>query len=259
MISHVWVAIAAFAVACILGVWQMWARSPLDAPAHTAANYFRSVTLHGVSMAFVLTTFFIMGFGYFVAETALKRPVPGLKLAWAAFWMGLAGVLMAALAIMSGNASVLYTFYPPLIATPWFYIGLVLVVVASWIWCAIMIVAMRQWKAANPGQPVPLAMYGTVANAVMWLWTTVGVAAELLFQVIPAAFGWNAMVDVGLSAPCFPGRFTRSSISGSFPATSPFTLWHLAPPEEGSIRIRWDGSPSSSSSFIRCPSGSTIC
>ena len=40
-------------------------------------NYFRSVTLHGVSMAFVLTTFFIMGFGYFVAETALKRPVPG--------------------------------------------------------------------------------------------------------------------------------------------------------------------------------------
>ncbi len=55
----------------------MWARSPLEAPAHTAANYFRSVTLHGVSMAFVLTTFFIMGFGYFVAETALKRPLPG--------------------------------------------------------------------------------------------------------------------------------------------------------------------------------------
>ncbi len=69
-------AIAAFAVACILGVWQMWARSPLEAPAHSAANYFRSVTLHGVSMAFVLTTFFIMAFGYFVAETALKRPVP---------------------------------------------------------------------------------------------------------------------------------------------------------------------------------------
>ena len=163
-----------------------------------------SVTLHGVSMAFVLTTFFIMGFGYFVAETALKRPVPGLKLAWAAFWMGLVGVLMAALAIASGNASVLYTFYPPLIATPWFYIGLVLVVVASWIWCGIMIAAMRQWKAANPGQPVPLAMYGTVANAVMWLWTTVGVAAELLFQVIPAAFGWNGMVDVGLSRPFSP-------------------------------------------------------
>ena len=185
VIAHVWVAIAAFAVACLLGVWQMWARSPLEAPAHTAANYFRSVTLHGVSMAFVLTTFFIMGFGYFVAETALKRPLPGLRLAWGAFWLGLVGVLMAALSVISGNASVLYTFYPPLTATAWFYIGLVLVVVASWIWCLLMIVAMRQWRTANPGQPVPLAMFGTVANAVMWLWTTVGVAAELLFQVIP--------------------------------------------------------------------------
>ncbi len=203
VIAHVWVAIAAFAVACLLGVWQMWARSPLEAPAHSAANYFRSVTLHGVSMAFVLTTFFIMGFGYFVAETALKRPIPGLKLAWGAFALGLIGVLMAALAIISGNASVLYTFYPPLTATAWFYIGLVLVVVASWVWCLLMIFAMRQWKAVNPGEAVPLAMFATVANAVMWLWTTVGVAAELLFQVIPAALGLNGMVDVGLSRTLF--------------------------------------------------------
>jgi len=26
-----------------------------------------------------------------------------------------------------------------------------------------------QWKRANPGRPVPLAMFATVANAVMWL------------------------------------------------------------------------------------------
>ena len=201
--THIWVGIAAFAVACILGVWQMWARSPIEAPYHTASNYFRSVTLHGVSMAFVLTTFFIMGFGYYVAETALKRPLPGLRIAWAAFAVGIAGTLMAALSVISGNASVLYTFYPPMTATAWFYIGLVLVVVASWVWCILMIVAMAQWKAANPGQAVPLAMFATVANAVMWLWTTVGVAAELLFQVIPAALGWNMTVDVGLSRTLF--------------------------------------------------------
>lgn len=200
---HIWVGMGAMAFACLLGVWQMWARSPLEAPAHTAANYFRSVTLHGVSMAFVLTTFFIMGFGYYVAETALKRPLPGLTWAWGAFWLGIAGTLLAALSVISGNASVLYTFYPPMTATAWFYIGLVLVVVASWIWCVLMIVAMRQWKAANPGEPVPLVMFATVANAVMWLWTTVGVAAELLFQVIPAALGWNGMVDVGLSRTLF--------------------------------------------------------
>ena len=203
IVAHVWVAIAAFAFACVLGVWQMLARSPIEAPAHTASNYFRSVTLHGVSMAFVLTTFFIMGFGYFVSETALKRRMPGISFAWAAFWMGIVGTLMAALSVIGGNASVLYTFYPPLTATPWFYVGLVLVVAGSWVWCILMIAAMTAWKRDNPGKPVPLAMFATVANAVMWLWTTVGVAAELLFQVIPAAFGWNGMVDVGLSRTLF--------------------------------------------------------
>jgi cytochrome c oxidase subunit I len=203
VMAHIWVAIGVFGVACLLGVWQMWARSPLKAPYHTAANYFRSVTLHGVSMGYVLTTFFIMGFGYYVAETALRRPLPSLRLAWGTFWLGIVGTLMAAFSVISGNASVLFTFYPPLTATPWFYIGLVLVVVASWLWCAQMIFAMRSWKAANKGKPVPLAMYGTVANAVMWLWTTVGVAAELLFQVIPAAFGWSQTIDVGLSRTLF--------------------------------------------------------
>jgi cytochrome c oxidase subunit 1 len=188
-LAHLWVAFAAFAVAAVLGVWQMWARSPLPAPFLTAQAYFTSVTAHGVSMAYVLTTFMVMGFGYYVAETALKRPLPAPGLAWLAFALGIAGSVMAAVTIFAGQATVLFTFYPPLTGSPYFYIGLVLVVVGSWIWCGLMIWAMLEFKRANPGVPVPLAMFATVANAVMWLWTTVGVAAELLFQVIPASLG----------------------------------------------------------------------
>ena len=66
--------------------------------------------------------------------------------------MGVAGTLMAALSIIAGNASVLFTFYPPLTATPWFYIGLVLVVVASWMWCGLMIVAMRNGRRPTPAR-----------------------------------------------------------------------------------------------------------
>lgn len=202
-LAHFWVAFAVFGVAAVLGGWQMWARSPLPAPFHTPDNYFLSVTLHGVSMAYVLTTFFIMGFGYFVAETALDRPLPGKSWAWAGFWIAIAGVVMTVLTILSRRASVLYTFYPPMTASPWFYIGLVLVVVGSWIWAVLMMVAMWRWKRENPGKPVPLAMFATVANAILWLWTTVGVAAELLFQVIPAAFGWTQLINVGLSRTLF--------------------------------------------------------
>jgi len=203
ILAHLWTAFAAFAGAAVLGMWQMWARSPLDAPLASPENYYISVTAHGTAMAYVLTTFFIMGFGYYIAETALGREVPSLRWAWIAFGLGILGTAMAVAMILSGHASVLYTFYPPLTASVFFYLGLVLVVVGSWIWCVEMIVAMASWKRANPGQPVPLAMFATVANAVMWLWTTVGVAAELLFLVIPAALGWRQTIDVGLTRTLF--------------------------------------------------------
>lgn len=202
-LAHFWVAFAAFLAAAVLGTWQMWVRSPLGANIGTPGAYFMSVTAHGVSMAYVLTTFFIMGFGYFVAVTALQRPLPGKAWAWAGFWVSLAGTLMAVAAILSGRASVLYTFYPPMTANAFYYIGLVLVVVGSWVWSVLMILAMTQWKRAHPGMPVPLAMYGTVANAILWLWTTVGVAAELLFQVIPASLGWVQTIDAGLARTLF--------------------------------------------------------
>src|SRR5205807_6635044 len=82
-LAHFWVAFAAFLAAAVLGTWQMWVRGPLGANVGTPGQYFMSVTAHGVAMAYVLTTFFIMGFGYFVAVTALNRPLPGKLLAWA--------------------------------------------------------------------------------------------------------------------------------------------------------------------------------
>jgi cytochrome c oxidase subunit 1 len=237
VLVHLWLAFAVFAGAAVLGVWQMWVRSPLHAPYEYPQNYFLSVTAHGVSMAYVLTTFFVMGFGYFVAETALGREIPGIRWAWAAFVAAAIGAVMAALTILAGDASVLYTFYPPLTASPFFYIGLVLVVAGSWIWCAIMIVAMAQWKRAYPFQPVPLAMFGTVANAIMWLWTTVGVAVELLFQVIPAAFGWTDTVDVGMSRTLFSWTLHAIVYFWLFPA---YIAFYTIAPEAAGGRLYSD-------------------
>jgi cytochrome c oxidase subunit 1 len=201
--AHLWVSFAAFAVAALMGAAQMLVRSELTAPAERPETYFISVTAHGTLMAYVLPTLFVMGFGYFVAVTALNRELPSIKAAWAGFWIAVVGVVMAAIPIFLGKATVLYTFYPPLTGSVFYYLGLVLVVVGSWIWVALMFLAMRDWKRDQPGRPVPLAMFATVANAVLWLWTTVGVAAELLFQVIPAALGWTQTIDVGLSRTLF--------------------------------------------------------
>ena len=86
----------------------------------TPEDYYMSVTAHGVAMAYVLTTFFIMGFGYFVAVTSLDRPLPGKAWAWGGFVVAVIGVVMVVISIAAGKAAVLFTFYPPMTASPWF-------------------------------------------------------------------------------------------------------------------------------------------
>ncbi len=197
------VAFAAFILACFMGFFQVLERSGLFDFLESPKLYFASVSTHGVLMAYVLTTFFIMGFGYYTAATSLKRPIWKPSLAWAGFFVTLLGTVLAAIPLLTGKASVLYTFYPPIQAHPAFYIGAALLVVGSWVWCAIMVIMAVQWKQDNPGQPLPLAMFATVANALLWLWTSAGVAMEVVFQLIPWALGWSDTVDPGLARTLF--------------------------------------------------------
>ncbi|MGZ4958127.1 MAG: b(o/a)3-type cytochrome-c oxidase subunit 1 [Methylomonas sp.] len=200
---HFWVAFGAFALAAVMGLYQVVERSGFFGFLESREVYYASVSTHGVLMAFVLTTFFIMGFGYYVATTTLKRPVWNKSFAWTGFAVSLAGVVMAAVPLLTGQASVLYTFYPPMQAHVAFYLGAAVLVVGSWFWCASMIVMHTQWKKANPGQPVPLAMFATTANAILWLWTSAGVAAEVLLELIPWALGWVDTIDDGLARTLF--------------------------------------------------------
>ena len=202
-LAYMWVAFASFAVAALLGLYQVIERIDLIPGLKSPELYFGSVSTHGVLMGFVLTTFFAVGFGYYTATTSLKQNIWNRPLAWFGFWLSLSGVVMAAVPLLTGNASVLYTFYPPLMAHPTFYIGVTLLVVGSWVWCLQMVMMMSIWKKANPGETVPLAMFGTVANAILWFITSLGVASEVLFQLIPWSLGIIETVDVGLSRTLF--------------------------------------------------------
>ena len=68
-LTHLWVAFAAFALASLMGVYQVLERSGFLKVIESREVYYASVSTHGVLMAFVLTTFFIMGFGYYVATS----------------------------------------------------------------------------------------------------------------------------------------------------------------------------------------------
>jgi cytochrome c oxidase subunit I len=203
-LCHFWVAFAVFLLAAVLGAWQMLMRSPLPAPLDDPNLYYASVTLHGTAMAYVVTTFFAMGFGYAVTATSLSRPIRGTTAAWIGFAICLTGTLMAVAAILSGRASVLYTFYPPLLGSVWYYSGAFLLVGGSMIWVVLMVINMMAWKRDNPGKPVPLAMFAITATALLWAWAASGVEVELATIVLPRAFGLTTQMDAGLARTLFP-------------------------------------------------------
>jgi cytochrome c oxidase subunit 1 len=203
VLAHFWVAFIAFLGAILLGEWQMYIRSPLAEWVNNPEHYYRSVTAHGTVMAYVLPTLVAMGFGYAITELALKQPLIGVRWAWAGFWLVIAGTAIAAVTMALGKASVLYTFYPPMVASPFYYLGVVLVVVGSWIWVALMSINLRVWKRAHPGETVPLAMFGNVAGAYLWAWTSVGAAVEVLVLILPASLGLTDTINAGLARVLF--------------------------------------------------------
>jgi cytochrome c oxidase subunit 1 len=203
VLAHFWIAFIAFLGAIVLGEWQMFVRSPLANWVNNPEHYYRSVTAHGTVMAYVLPTLVAMGFGYAICELALKRPLIGTKWAWAGFWLVVLGTAVAAVTMGMGKASVLYTFYPPMIGSTFYYLGVVLVVVGSWIWVALMSINLRAWRKENPGATVPLAMFGNVAGAYLWAWTSVGAATEILLLILPASLGFTDTINAGLARILF--------------------------------------------------------
>ncbi len=203
ILAHFWLAFAVFGLALLLGAWQMYVRSPLSPWVNNPEWYYRSLTAHGTVMGYVFPTLVAMAFGYAISESSLKQNLVGVRWAWAGFWLIAVGSVIAMIPVALGMASVLYTFYPPLIGNPFYYIGVVMVVVGSWIWVALMSVNLGIWKKANPGAPVPLAMFANVAGCYLWGWTAVGAALELLLQIIPVALGFKSTIDAGLARVFF--------------------------------------------------------
>lgn len=230
-LANMWVGFIAFLAAVLMGLYQVVQRIDLIPEIMIPEVYFASVSTHGVLMGFVLTTFLVMGYGYYTATTSLKRELWGKGLGWLGFWLAVAGVLTAAVPLLTGNASVLYTFYPPLRANPAFYIGAAMLVVGSWFWCLVMVMSMHAWKKENPGETVPLAMYGTVANAIMWFITSLGVTLEVLFQLIPWSLGIIDTVDVGLARTLFSWTLHAIVYFWLFPAYIAF--YTLMPKQAG--------------------------
>ncbi|HLF65406.1 MAG TPA: cbb3-type cytochrome c oxidase subunit I [Saprospiraceae bacterium] len=185
------------------GLMQTLYRSGMISMREFAAlEYYQGLTLHGVINAIVLTTFFAVAFGHACMTYYLKRKI-STPLAWLSFALMLIGTLLAAWAMLTGEASVLYTFYPPLKAHPLFYIGVALLVVGSWIAYFSWIPPFLAWRRENIGSKMPLAVLGTLVNFTVWFVCTLPVAYEVLVLLLPWSMGWTPDVNVPLCRTLF--------------------------------------------------------
>jgi len=165
-------------------------------------EYYQGLTLHGVINALVLTTFFAVAFGHATMTFYLKKE-PNKFLTWLSCWLMILGTVLAAWAMLAGKASVLYTFYPPLKAHPFFYLGAALLIVGSWIplfdWAKMYV----SWKKNNEETKTPIAVIGTLANFTIWFVCSLAVAYEVLALLIPWAMGWTDTINVTLARTLF--------------------------------------------------------
>jgi len=161
-------------------------------------------------MAYVLTTFFIMGFGYFTAEAALERPLPGKLFAWIGYFLALAGAGLATVAIWTGRASVLYTFYPPLTASPLMYFAITYEIWPMltgrepisarlqrrqlWLWFLGMMIMSLPWhwlRLHGQWRRVAQFDYSNPIIAAWGPWVVVSLLGGLLLLASALLFIWN--------------------------------------------------------------------
>jgi cytochrome c oxidase subunit I len=201
--AYFYVAFIALALGGLAGLLQTLVRSgKVTLP--WGIDYYQVLTVHGVLLGLVLTTFFIMGFQFAIISKTAGTLSQGARLTgWIGFWLMTVGTAMAATMILLKEASVLYTFYAPLMAHPIFYIGLTLVIVGSWVAGGAMIVTYAKWKRTNPGKSSPLLTFMAIVNTFMWIIATLGVAATVLIQILPWSLGLVDKIDILVSRTLF--------------------------------------------------------
>jgi len=195
--AHLLVANVALLGGIVTGFMQGLEHAGFEFPAspYFLQSYYHSVSMHGVLNVLVWTTFFISGFLPFISARSYAMPLVSPRLGWLTFWLMLVGLVIAAVPLVGNAATVMFTFYAPLKANWAFYVGLTLVVVGTWLITLRLALSQRAWRLAHQGVRTPLAAFMSLVTMAMWTLASVGIAAEMLFLLIPWSLGLVSGTD----------------------------------------------------------------
>jgi cytochrome c oxidase subunit 1 len=146
------------------------------------ANWFYlALTAHGLDVLLVWIIFFEMAVLYFAAAVLLNSRLAAPRWAWTQFGLMTVGAVITNVAVLQGSSSVMFTSYPPLVAAPHFYLGLILFAVGALIGCAVFfgtLVVARDEKTYEGS--IPLVTFGALTAAIIAVFTLASGAIILI-------------------------------------------------------------------------------
>ncbi|MBI5439412.1 MAG: cbb3-type cytochrome c oxidase subunit I [Nitrosomonadales bacterium] len=143
--------------------------------------FYLFLTAHGLVALAVWIIFFEIAVLYFCGAHLLNNRIATPGWAWAQFWLMIIGAAMAAVAVLQGQSSVMFTAYPPLEAAPHFYLGLILFAVGALIGCFVFLGTLVVAKRENTYQgSLPLVVYGGLIACAIAIFTIVSGAVILI-------------------------------------------------------------------------------
>ena len=145
--------------------------------------FYASLTAHGVAALILWPIFFEVAAMVFASSVMLNARLFSNALGWTSFGLMVTGAVMLLTIIMSGEASVAFTAYPPLVAHQVFYLGYLVFAVGALL--AIVNFALTIAKARSDRVhegSLPLITYGVAVAAILALLSI----ASGLVALIPA-------------------------------------------------------------------------
>jgi cytochrome c oxidase subunit I len=142
--------------------------------------YYRITGAHGAAMLIFWILFFEVAGLIFGSTIILNRSLYWPKVMWTAYGLMLVGSIGVLVTMLSGEATVMFTAYPPLQATSWFYLSMILFAVGALIAVIVFFVNLANARYREQVGTLPLFTFAMLAAAVLALWTLVSGAAALI-------------------------------------------------------------------------------
>jgi len=163
-----------------------------------ADRFYQLLTFHGINMLIFWIIFFEIAVLYFCSSTLLKCRLATPRLAWLAFLLMLAGVVVNNLAVFSGQATVMMTSYVPMPANPNFYLGLILFAVGALVGCFIFLGTLVIAKEEKTYEgSIPLVTFGALTACIIAIFT-IAMGAVILIPTYLWSIGLISHIDAGM-------------------------------------------------------------